>query len=192
VSGALPPVRQDHDDLFFTKPKIIAYLEQARDHKINLTQLDVEVCVQARDRGIGNRGAQSKSATFAEIGANLHKCIHNRIAARDRIGPNAAAVVILQRVCRNSGDVTFTSAGTLAALEAAGGRDTRLSARDLEPCVDAYEFNQGFEQTFVGDNPPPCTAGEAACQVNFVITVCCSTGETCPTVCARSCARGRR
>ena len=166
-------------DQLFTEPEIIDQLKRAVGTNISLTQLDLETCLQAQDRNLGGRPGDTLLERVGAVSASLNRCL----ASLEATGPNAAGLAILDRVSRRPADDTFTSARTLARLEGAVG-ELRLSPRDLETCVDAFDQNAAFEQTFkVGDNPPPCSSGETLCQINIVSETCCSPGEVCSTVC---------
>ena len=166
-------------DQLFTEPEIIDQLKRAVGTNISLTQLDLETCLQAQDRNLGGRPGDTLLERVGAVSASLNRCL----ASLEATGPNAAGLAILERVSRRPADDTFTSARTLARLEGAVG-ELRLSPRDLETCVDAFDQNAAFEQTFkVGDYPPPCSSGETLCQINIVSETCCSPGEVCSTVC---------
>ncbi|MGD9509440.1 MAG: hypothetical protein AB7X49_12925, partial [Geminicoccaceae bacterium] len=179
VAAITKRVTANPGDQLFTDPEVIGKLRQAVGADISLTQLDLETCLQAQDRDLGGRAGDPLLARIGAVNASLNRCL----ASLEAVGPNAAGLAILERVSRRPADDTFTSAQTLARLESAVG-DLRLSPRDLETCVDAFDQDATFEQTFkVGDNPPPCSSGETLCQVNIVSQTCCAAGEVCSTVC---------
>jgi hypothetical protein len=176
VVRILTGLRERPGRSLFTSPKIVADLERAVGGPINLSQVDIELCVEARDRRLGATPTGAEPATFATVGASLRKCL----SALNAIGPNAAGTAVLQRLGRRIGDATFTSPATLPALEQAVGRPVDLAPGDLETCVDAYDMQAKFEQVVVADNPPPCGPNEQFCQgTGGPGAICCSAGEVC-------------
>jgi hypothetical protein len=165
--------RKNPGDPFFTDPQAFADLQQAVGGAVDLSQQDVELCLRVLDQGAGGSVA-AEPAALAAIGASVKKCL----SSLSSVGPNAAGVVVLERIFRLPADDTFTSAQTLATLERAVG-DLPLRPRELETCADAFDQQAGLERALVGDNPPPCTAGETACETGFMQTTCCSAGENC-------------
>ena len=166
-------------DQFFTEPEIIGRLERAVGGSIDLTQRDLETCLQVQDRGPPLAFADKLGGRIGAMDASLRKCI----ASLKATGPNAAGLAILERVARHPSDDSFTSAKTLSRLEQAVG-DLKLTPRDLETCTDAFDQDARFAQvTVVGDNPSSCPSGETYCQVNIVSSTCCAAGQTCHQVC---------
>ena len=156
VAAIIKRITENPGDQLFTDPEVIGKLKQAVGGSISLTQLDLETCLQAQDRNLGGRAGAPLGERIGVVNASLKRCL----TSLDAVGANAAGLAILEKVSRRPADDSFTSAKTLASLERAVG-DLPLSARDLETCVDAFDQDAAFEQTFkVGDNPPPCSAGE--------------------------------
>ena len=181
VVKILKELREKPARSLFTSPEIVADLERAVGKPIELSQIDIELCVQARDRRIGAKSAGTEPATFAAIDASLRKCL----SSLNAIGPNAAGTVVLQRLGRHIDSDRFTSATKLAALELAVGRAVHLKPGDLVTCVDAYDLHAKFEQIVVADNPPPCGPNEDFCAgTGGLNPICCSEpGEVCQQTC---------
>lgn len=180
VHKVLSAIRNRPGHGLFTSPQTVRALERAVGRPIDLTQLDLEHCLEAGDRAIGRTNG-ADIATLPELNASLGRCL----AALRSAGPNLAVTKVLFDLGRRPRDTTFTSATTLAQLERAGGRKLALSARDLETCVDAYDMQASLKSVFVGDNPPPCGPNEEFCS-GVSGTVCCSSGEVCVSSCVRS------
>jgi MYXO-CTERM domain-containing protein len=159
----------------FTDPTTIGDLTDAVGGPINLSQQDLELCLQARDDGLGDLDEQQASS-FGRIAATLDQCLQ----ALDQVGPDPDGVEILQRASRLPADPTYTSARTLERLEQAVG-DLALTRRDLETCADAFHQSVLLEQsplnTFnVAPGCQPCgTAG------------CCPSGQVCQLPSCRNC-----
>ena len=126
---------------------------------IGLSQQDLEICLQLRDEGVGDKENEQKPASLADIAASLDRCLQ----ALEQGGPDPDGVAILQRLSRRPADSTFTSEKTLDRLEDAVG-DLALTPRDLETCADAFHQNVSLEQSLgVGEHPPPCQGDERTC-----------------------------
>ena len=180
VRAILRRIREQPGDVFFTEPTDVEALIEAVGGEIDLSQRDLEICLRARDEGVGDLDEQ-QAASFARIEASLDRCLQ----ALEQVGPDPEGVAILQRLSRRPADPTFTSTETLARLEQAVG-DLALTPRDLETCADAVHQNLVLEQSFVGvgEHPPPCQPNEPICTVSGRST-CCAPGQECHRLCER-------
>jgi hypothetical protein len=149
------------------RPDTVPDLERAIGRRLPLSAYDLELCLQTRDRHAdvaSERAAASESAIPGLTGLNrtLRKCL----ATLDRVGPNPAVDAVLRRVGREiaTGDEAFTSANTLAALNKAAGRNTGLTATELEACVGSYHEHATLEPLLVTrDTAEACVPCGASC-----------------------------
>jgi hypothetical protein len=182
VAAILDKQREDPGERFFTDPRDFADLERVIGEPLDLGQVDLEICIRALDQKVGQLRRGPAVANFAALRTTLRKCL----GELERVGASTAGIAVLQRVSRAPADTTYTSERTLVQLERAVG-DLQLSARDLEACSDAYHLDVVLQKSLVGDNPPPCTSGETACETGFMATTCCSPGEKCIQATCRNC-----
>ena len=185
VAAALHRIETKPGRGLFTSPETISELERIVKKPIDLGQRDLELCVQLRDRGVGNAPKTGKPASFSVIETRLGKCVSKLRG----IGPRPAVVTQLRRLSRDIGDATFTSQARLTALENAAGRDLGLTVRELETCVDAYDTKTALiALTSVGvslgsadacPSPP-----DELCQGTVPGQICCSGTFN---ICAQSC-----
>ena len=104
VRDILKGIREQPGDVFFTEAADIEALIEAVGGDIGLDQRDLEICLRARDQGLGDKDEQ-EAASFGRIAASLDRCLQ----ALEEVGPDPAGV-------RNLG----------ATVAAAGGPDVHL------------------------------------------------------------------
>ncbi|MGD9510460.1 MAG: hypothetical protein AB7I59_19605 [Geminicoccaceae bacterium] len=190
VAAVIKSITVEPGHLLFTGPEVIAQLERAVGHPIRIGQIDVERCVQLADGRLadGQLGAGSgRPSKLAAVEVSLRKCLSSLRA----LGPDREVVGILQRLRRGVSDATFTSRATLADLERAAARDTGLTPRDLEICVDAYDVYAGVE---LAANPTAlvrdisnCVPPNQICQGTDPFDQICCSGDA---VCSQTCSGG--
>jgi len=184
AAGILNGLRQKPGGSLFTTSETVDQLSAALGGPVDADQFDLELCAQIRDEQGGAKPHGAPPSALAPIGTSLSKCL----SALNAVGPNAAGTAVLQGLSRAIASETFTSRGSLTALEQAVGRDLGITPTDFETCVDAYAVHARVEHIVLGDNPPPCNSNQDFCQGTAGNPICCdSSNEVCDIVCG---ARG--
>lgn len=180
VAAALKNARMKPGGLLFTTPQLIDEINAAAGRELDLSQLDLELCLQLRDQDVGPWAASPFPGLFA-IDASLKRCL----ADLRNVGPKPVVLRRLQRITRGVRDDSFTSAAKLAALEQAAGQDLSVSARDLEICSDTFDAQRSLDKIVVGENSPPCDPNtQSLCVGTTGNPICCDNDDS---VCSQTC-----
>jgi hypothetical protein len=173
VTRILRRIREQPGWPVWLRSDTMADLERAVGRPLSLSGYDLELCLQAHDRHVDFTTERMAAPGMTIPGlTDLQRALRKCLATLDRVGPNAAASAVLGRADRAVavGDETFTMANTLAALNRAIGRDTGLTATELETCVGSFHEHVELER-ILGPGP---TAEQSCIPCGFS----CCTGDS--------------